>query len=466
MANSNRSARVRIVTLGCAKNDVDSEEIAGVLQSEGCVIDAASESPDVIVINTCGFLEASKQESIEAIRDAVREKSEGRTKKVIVAGCLSQRMGAELARLAPGADLYVGVGQMARFGALVKDTLDRSEPKIEIEPPHHRWADVETRARSGQPWSAYLKVSEGCDHRCTFCTIPSFRGGHVSKPFERVIAEARNLALRGVKEINLIAQDVTQYGYDLYKEFTLPKLLRGLNEIDGLEWIRILYFYPNRLTDEVVEAMAKLPKVAHYIDIPLQHTHPETLRRMKRPWDGERYLRSFEKVRAAMPDCAIRTTFIVGFPGETDEEFEDMLDFVAEARMDRVGAFQFSREPGTPSYDMPNQVPPEVKQRRYDELMLLQQEIALEVNRAWVGKSLRVLVDDERQGWLIGRSHRDAPEIDGLVYVPGSGRSGQFLEVNITDAEPYDLFGEEVGTTSTASRRTLVALRLAPAAPK
>lgn len=463
---SNSNPRVRIVTLGCAKNDVDSEEIAGVLQSQGMQIDGQSKSVDVVVINTCGFLEASKQESIEAIRAAVKEKQKGLVGRVIVAGCLSQRMGEELARLAPGADTYVGVGQMGRFDAIVRDTLERSTPKVEIEPPHHRWADVETRARSGQPWSAYLKVSEGCDHQCTFCTIPSFRGRHVSKPMERVLAEAESLARRGVKEINLIAQDVTQYGFDLYKKFTLPDLLRQLNGVEGIEWIRILYFYPNRLTDEVIEAMATLPKVVPYIDIPLQHTHPDTLRRMKRPWDGDRYQALFEKVRLHIPDVAIRTTFIVGFPGETDSEFEHMLRFVESAQLDRVGAFTYSQEPGTPSFHLPDQVEESVKQDRYDQLMTLQQSISLAKNEAWVGRDLRVLVDDERDGWLICRSHRDAPDIDGLVFVPGSGRAGEMLSVRITDAEPYDLFGE-LPEADKGRTRKMTGLRMAdPKAPQ
>lgn len=454
-------AKVRIVTLGCAKNDVDSEEIAGVLQSSGYKVDGTSETTDAIVINTCGFLEASKQESIQAILDAVQEKEAGRASKVIVAGCLAQRLGPELMRLAPGADAYVGVGQMGRFDEIVRDTLQRSEPTIDVAPPHHRWAEIPTRARSGRPWSAYLKVSEGCDHKCTFCTIPSFRGKHESKPIERVLAEANHLAKQGTREINLIAQDVTQYGYDLYKEFTLPKILRELNGIDGIDWIRILYFYPNRLTDEVIEAMATLPKVAKYIDIPLQHAHPDTLRRMKRPWDGERYLKIFEKVRTAMPDVSIRTTFIVGFPGETKQEFEYLLDFTEAARLDRVGAFLFSQEPGTPSHDMPGQVSQKVKEARYHELMSLQQEISQEVNDSWIGRSLRVLVEDQQEGWLIGRSHRDAPDIDGLVFFKGEAKPGEMVDVEITEAEPYDLFGQQVGS-SVKARKKMEPLRMAP----
>jgi len=436
--------KVKIVTLGCAKNEVDSEEIAGVLAGEGYAIDGSARKTSVTVINTCGFLEASKEESIKAIKEAVRERHAGRTGKVIVAGCLAQRLGEELMKLAPGADAYIGVGQMARFGEIVSDVRQKPQVVFDVKPPHHRWADVTTRARSGHPWSAYLKISEGCDHRCTFCTIPSFRGAHQSKPLERVLSEARHLASTGVREINLIAQDVTQYGFDLYREFTLPKLLRELNKIDGLDWIRLLYFYPNRLTDEVIAAMVGSEKVLPYIDIPLQHVHPDTLRRMHRPWEGERYLRLFEKLRAAMPDCAIRTTFIVGFPGETEEEFQALLDFCKEARMDRVGAFMFSKESGTPSFDMDGQVSFRLKRERYDRLMRSQQRISLSINQSWIGKRLAVLIEDSKDGKLVGRSHRDAPEIDGLVYVNGSGRPGEILECVVREADHYDLHATAV----------------------
>ncbi|RYG31564.1 radical SAM protein, partial [bacterium] len=248
--------KVRIVTLGCAKNEVDSEEIAGVLRGEGYEVDGNARKTAVTVINTCGFLESAKAESIQAIKDAIREKRAGRTGKVIVAGCLAQRLGPELMRLAPGADAYVGVGQMGRFGEIVSEVRGGTDPMLDVAPPHHRWADVTTRARAGRPWSAYLKISEGCNHKCTFCTIPSFRGKHQSKPIERVLQEANHLAKTGAREINLIAQDVTQYGFDLYKAFTLPKLLRELNAVEGIDWIRLLYFYPNLLTDEVIETMA------------------------------------------------------------------------------------------------------------------------------------------------------------------------------------------------------------------
>jgi ribosomal protein S12 methylthiotransferase len=471
MSEAANQERVKVVTLGCAKNEVDSEEIAGVLREAGYELDGSAATSDVTIINTCGFLEASKAESIEAIKKAVLAKKKGLTKKVIVAGCLAQRLGADLMRLAPGADAYIGVGQMGRFADIVRDLRAQRETVLDVAPPHHRWAEVTTRARSNQPWSAYLKVSEGCDHKCTFCTIPSFRGKHQSKPMERVLLEAKHLAHTGAREINLIAQDVTQYGFDLYQAFTLPKLLKHLNEVEGIDWIRILYFYPNRLTDEVIDAMASLPKVLPYIDIPLQHAHPDTLRRMHRPWDGERYLKVIEKVRAAMPEVAIRTTFIVGFPGETDAEFKYLLDFVKAADLDRVGAFVYSREPGTPSHDMEGQVPFKVKRQRYDQLMTLQQGISLAKNQAWMGKDLNVLVEGSRDGWLIGRSFRDAPEIDGLVFIEGEDLSkmGQIVKVTVQGAEPYDLFARQtldLPSDQLVSRRSLTGLRMAsPAAP-
>ena len=424
------------MTLGCPKNEVDSEEIAGVLLEGGYEIDGAARKSDVTIINTCGFLEASKE---RAIKDALREKKAGRTKRVIVAGCLSQRLGADLIKLVPGADAYVGLGQMGRFGDIVRTTSSTRQPVFDIKPPEHRWAAVTTRARTGKPWSAYLKLSEGCDHECAFCTIPSFRGPHVSKPLERILDEARHLVATGAKELCLIAQDITQYGFDLNGKFGLPGLLRELDKIEGVEWIRLLYLYPTRLNDELIDTMAELSRVLPYVDIPLQHAHPATLRRMKRPWNGERYLELLGKARRAMPNVAVRSTFIVGYPGESEEEFQCLLSFLRQARMDRVGAFVYSREPGTPSHDMPDQVSSRVKRERYDAVMRLQQQISLEINQSWVGRSLRVLIDEAADDRSIGRSHRDAPEIDGLVYVAGRFEPGTIVEVEVTGAEPYDL---------------------------
>ena len=446
---------VRLITLGCAKNEVDSEEIAGVLQRAGYRLDAHTDAPDVVVINTCGFLESAQREGMAVIRDALRLKRQGKTQRVIVAGCMVQRLGKALQEQFPEVDAWVGVGQMARFAEIVDAARAARQPITDIQPPHHRWADVPTRLRSRAPWTAYLKVSEGCDHKCTFCAIPSFRGAHVSKPIERVLEEARWLAQHGAKEINLIAQDTTQYGYDLYKQFMLPTLLRELNAVEGIEWIRIHYAYPSRVTDALIEAMASLPKVAHYLDVPLQHADRAILQAMRRPGDGARYLQMVRRLREAMPDIAIRTTFIVGFPGEDEAAFQRLLNFLQEAQLDRVGAFMYSREKGTPAAAMPDQVPFRVKRERYDRLMRFQQPISLARNRLWVGKTMRVLIEGYSADgkYAIGRSHRDAPDVDGLVYVRGCTASpGEFIEARITDADVYDVWGEAIPEPH-ASRR-------------
>jgi ribosomal protein S12 methylthiotransferase len=446
-----KAPTVRLITLGCAKNEVDSEEIAGVLQRAGYQLDAHTRTPDVIIINTCGFIEPAKQESLQVIRDALREKRAGNTQKVIVAGCLVQRMGDALRQLLPEVDAFVGVGQMARFAEIVNATRQSHQPLTEIQPPHHRWAEVTTRLRSRTPWSAYLKISEGCDHRCTFCTIPFFRGRHVSKPIERVLEEAHWLAQNGAKEINLIAQDTTQYGYDLYRRFMLPTLLRELAQVEGIRWIRLHYAYPSRVSDALIEAMASLPQVVPYLDVPLQHVNRSILRAMRRPGDGAAYLRLIQRLRDAMPAIAIRTTFIVGFPGETEAAFQELLDFLQQAQLDRVGAFLYSRERGTPAAEMPHQVPFRVKRERYDRLMRAQQPISLARNREWVGKEMTVLIEgySEDGRYAIGRSHRDAPEVDGLVYVRQCNtQPGEFVAVQIEQADVYDLLGVPSGILS------------------
>lgn len=431
---------VKIITLGCAKNEVDSEEIAGVLAQEGYQLSANGDSTDAIVINTCGFLDSAKKEGFEVIRQALATKKKGC--KVIVAGCLVQRMGAEIAKELPGVDAFVGVGQMGRFGEVMSQTLASKSQLFDVRPPHHRWADVGTRARAGQSWSAYLKISEGCDHKCAFCTIPSFRGRHVSKPIERILDEARDLAGRGAVELNLIAQDSTQYGYDLYKKFMLPDLLRKLNEIDGIAWLRLFYCYPSRVTDELIETLATLPKALPYIDVPLQHADRDALRAMKRPGSAETYLRMIEKLRSAMPDVAIRTTFIVGYPGETDQQFENLLAFVKEAQFDRLGAFLYSKESGTPAAEAQNQVPARIKRERFDRLMRLQQPISLRRNQTWVGRTLEAIVEGRNGQYAIARTFRDAPEIDGQLFIKGNLEPGQMVGAKVTRADVYDLFSE------------------------
>lgn len=442
-----------MINLGCAKNVVDAEEMLGVLSDNGFALDAKCNAADVVVINTCGFIEAAKQESIDVILEALERKKQGNVRKVVVAGCLAQRYAKELAREMPDVDAFVGAGQMSSIAGVVGDTLVRPDQLLLVpEKPHHRWLDVPTRIRSTAPWTAYLKISEGCDHKCTFCAIPSFRGLHVSKPLERIVEEAEGLAKQGVRELNLIAQDSTQYGYDLYKESMLPELLRALSQVSGVHWLRLFYCYPSRVNTKVIEAIATTPKVCQYIDMPLQHADTEVLRAMRRPMNGDAYMRILDQFRAASPDVSIRTTFIVGFPGETDAQFDNLIRFVEQAQFDRVGVFEYSTEDGTPSADLPHRVPSRIKRARKDRLMRLQRDISLERNRAWIGRRLEVLVESTRpvgpveyreSSRITGRSFRDAPEIDGQIIVSGiDAKPGEFIHARITHAQPYDLIAE------------------------
>jgi ribosomal protein S12 methylthiotransferase len=442
-----------MINLGCAKNEVDSEEMLGELARAGYAVETShnpagvSADTDVVVINTCAFIDAAKEESINTILEALQRKERGEIKRVVVAGCLVQRYAAELAAEMPQVDAFLGTGQMGRIQDAVGQSLIRTEQLLEVAAkPHHRWLDMPTRVRIGTPWSAYLKISEGCDHACTFCAIPSFRGKHVSKPMERVIQEAESLARDGVKELNLIAQDSTQYGYDLYGKMRLPELLKELSQVDGIRWIRLFYCYPSRVNRGVIEAIATTPKVCHYIDMPLQHADDEMLRAMRRPMSYDGYLKLLADFRAAAPDVAIRTTFIVGFPGESKKHFENLERFVEEAQFDRVGVFEYSVEDGTPSAAMLPKVASRTKRTRKEALMERQQAISLACNRKWVGRELEILVEGQSPldgTTAIGRSFRDAPEIDGQVYVRRcAALPGTFVRVRVTEARPYDLMAE------------------------
>ena len=448
-------SKVSVINLGCAKNQVDSEEMLGVLAQDGYAVETAhspkesSGDTNVVVINTCGFIEAAREESINTILEALKRKQRGEIQKVVVTGCLVQRYAAELQKELPDVDGFLGTGEYGRIGNMVGQSLIGTNQLLQVaEKPHHRWVDIPSRVRMGSPWTAYLKISEGCDHTCTFCAIPSFRGKHTSKPMERILAEAESLASQGVKELNLIAQDSTQYGYDLYGEMRLPQLLRELSTIDGIHWIRLFYCYPSRVNRGIIEAIATTPKVCHYIDMPLQHADNEMLRMMRRPMTYDGYLKLLSDFRSAAPDVAIRTTFIVGFPGETDAHFANLEQFVDEAQFDRVGVFEYSVEEGTPSGTMPNRVPTRIKRQRKDALMRRQQAISLACNQKWLGREMEILVEErvaDDPTTAVGRSFRDALEIDGLVSVRNcTAELGTFVQVKITDALPYDLVGEQV----------------------
>jgi ribosomal protein S12 methylthiotransferase len=453
--------RIGLISLGCPKNLVDSEEMLGALVETGqaeIVGDAAG--ADVVVVNTCGFIESAKQESIDAILEAIGRKQRGEISRVIVSGCLAQRYASELSAEIPEVDAYLGIqsaGQVADvvFGVPPARRLAGQGLPMAGQPARNLVAPIEekyplippTRVRATAPWTAYLKISEGCDHACTFCSIPSFRGRHRSKPLERILEEAQRLVGSGACELNLIAQDTTAYGMDLYQELALARLLEGLGRIDGLRWVRLLYCYPTMMTDRLIKTMAETPNVAHYVDIPLQHGDDTMLKRMKRGGSVASYLRLFERLRSAMPDMTIRTTFMSGFPGEDAEAHENLKAFVKEARFDRLGVFEYSPEEGTPGFELTPRVPRRIAAQRRNEIMALQQPISLAINMALIGTEMDVLVEGRRgDDTLIARSWRDAPEIDGSVFVQGAASAvpGDWLRVRVTDAKPYDLIAQAV----------------------
>jgi ribosomal protein S12 methylthiotransferase len=436
------TTKVGLVQLGCAKNQVDGEEMLGALAGVDRDVQfvANQKEADVLIVNTCGFIESAKEESINAILDAVRLKKKGVISKVIVTGCLAQRYGKELALEIPEVDAFLGIESAPAignvvFGArplrpnLVQDVADKYPL---IPPPRLR--------ATGSPWTAYLKVSEGCDHTCTFCAIPGIRGKHRSKPIERLVLEATQLAESGTLELNLVAQDTTAYGMDLYGRLALPELLKALAVIPGIQWIRLLYCYPTMVRPELIEAIQTLPQVIPYIDMPLQHGDDRMLKAMKRGGSVDQYRRLFDKMREALPDLTLRTTFLVGFPGETEEHVDNLQKFIEDVRFDRVGIFTYSAEEGTPAFDLPDPIPAATMKARKDLLMAAQQEISLANNQKWVGRELDVLIEAHRGSDSIGRSFRDAPEIDGEILISNSRlQPGTLTKVRIDSAQPYDL---------------------------
>jgi ribosomal protein S12 methylthiotransferase len=442
-----------LLSLGCSKNTVDSEGMAQLLGGVGYNSVADPGKAGVLIVNTCGFIGPAKEESVHALRELADAKKPGQM--LIAAGCLSQRYGAELAKQVPGLDGIIGT----RRWMDIVDLVQRLRAQPHPEPIYHLpeapvvGSDEKGVMRTAvQGASAYLKIADGCRRPCAFCAIPLIKGTAVSRPVESILAEARQLGAMGVKELILIAQDTTDYGYDLGMKEGLSTLLECLaGEAPGIPWIRIMYAFPGYVTDRQIETMARLPQVLHYLDMPLQHGHPMTLRRMRRPANIEWVHNTISKMRAAMPDLAIRSTFIVGYPGETEEEFQALLDFTAELQFDRVGAFTFSFEPGTDSEPLGDPVPPEVKEERKARLMEQQQRISLKKNQFFIGKTLNVLVEGKGDGISLGRSYRDAPEIDGMVIVEGDLPVGEMVPVRITGAMAYDL----VGTVDTAPARVV-----------
>jgi len=443
-----RAPKFHLVSLGCAKNTVDSDSMAQVLAVAGYRASEEAAGADVLIVNTCGFIGPAKEESISVLRDLAKDKSDKQL--LIAAGCMSQRYGEEMRTWVPALDGVIGTRRWMDIVELIARLRERDDR----EPLYHLPEDARTVGTdehgvprvSRQGGSAYLKVADGCRRPCAFCAIPLIKGKAVSRPVESIVAEARTLEKQGVHEIILIAQDTTDYGHDVGERDGLALLLEAIAKgAPGIDWLRVMYAFPGCVSTRLIDTMASLPQVLHYLDIPLQHGHPDTLKRMRRPADIDWVRRTIGKMRDRMPDLAIRSTFIVGYPGETAAEFKALMKFIEEMEFDRVGVFTYSYEPGTKSADLNDSVPQKVKEERRDRVMALQQGISLRKNQACVGKTLKILVEGEGDGVSVGRSYRDAPEVDGLVVVDGKLPVGQMVDVSITGAMPYDLSATVVG---------------------
>jgi ribosomal protein S12 methylthiotransferase len=432
------------VSLGCPKNLVDSERMLGKLSQEGYTLVPDAAGADVVVVNTCGFIEPARQESLAVIREMLDLKRQGKVGAVVVAGCLAERKKDELLQEVPEVDHIVGVFGREEITQVVdRAVAQRHEQRSLFRPAPVRALDDTARLRVTPRHYAYLKISEGCDRLCTFCAIPGMRGKHVTKPIEGVLREARELIADGVRELILVAQDTTYYGLDLYGRVRLAELLRELDRLDGLEWIRVLYAYPIHFTDELIETLAGSRRILPYLDLPLQHINDRVLKRMQRRVNRAATEELLGRLRRAIPGLALRTTFIVGFPGETEADFEELQAFVREQAFERVGVFPYSYEPDTPATRLDGHLPEEVKLERRNRLMETQQAVAFTWGRRQVGRELDVLLDgpdpEVPHHWL-GRSYADAPDIDGLVRVKGKGLgAGDLVRVKVTAADGYDL---------------------------
>ncbi|WP_017715336.1 30S ribosomal protein S12 methylthiotransferase RimO [Kamptonema formosum] len=428
---------IAISHLGCEKNRIDTEHMLGLLVRAGYEVDTNEELADYVIVNTCSFIQAAREESVRTLVELAEA-----NKKIVIAGCMAQHFQEQLLEELPEAVALVGTGDYSKIVEVI-ERAEAGERVKEITPEPTYIADETTpRYRTTTEGVAYLRVAEGCDYRCAFCIIPHLRGNQRSRSIESIVAEAKQLASEGVQEIILISQITTNYGLDLYGEPKLAELLRALGKVD-VPWIRMHYAYPTGLTPKVIAAIQETPNVLPYLDLPLQHSHPDILRAMNRPFQAGVNDAIIERIETAIPDAVLRTTFIVGFPGETDKHFEHLLQFVKKHQFDHAGVFTFSPEEGTPAHSLPNQLPQDVMDARRDALMEAQQPISLKKNQAEVGKVVSVLVEQENPetGELIGRSARFAPEVDGLVYVQGEARLGSLVPVAITGAGVYDLYG-------------------------
>ena len=440
--------KIGMISLGCPKNQVDAERMLAQFDKNGYEIADCYEGVDAVIINTCGFIDAAKQEAIENILEMAQLKEEGIVRKIIVTGCLAQRYKDEILKEIPEVDAIVGIGANGDIVDIVKKTIE-GESVYEMPENTNLPLIGERLLTTPEHW-AYLKIADGCSNRCTYCAIPSIRGDFRSVEFETLIDEAKALAAAGTKELILIAQDTTNYGIDLYGKLRLPELLDALCEIEGIEWIRMLYCYPDKITDELIETMARQPKVLHYIDLPLQHADDGMLKAMNRKGDSAFLREVIAKIRAAMPDAVIRTTFIVGFPGEGEKEFENLAEFVNEIEFDRLGCFSFSAQEGTPAFDFENQVDEDIKLRRGEIIMQDQLEIVTVKNNDRIGKTYKVIVEDY-DGYsdsYSGRTYMDAPEIDGQISFTTDKHYevGEFADVIIIGVNDYDLIGKDINS--------------------
>lgn len=440
--------KLGMVSLGCPKNLVDSEVMLGLIREKNFTVTNDPADAEIIIVNTCGFIESAKEESINTILQMSEYKTQGSCRYLIVTGCLSQRYADELAQSIPEVDAFVGTECFTDISWVIEQVMDgkkilhmtRNTAEQPVEMP---------RMLTTPEYMAYLKIAEGCDNCCSYCIIPKLRGPYTSRPYEAVMAEAKELAASGIKEIIVVAQDTTRYGEDLYGKLMLPQLLKDLNDLEGIEWIRVMYCYPNNFTDELIEAFATLPKVCKYVDLPLQHASNSLLASMNRYDTKEQVEALLKKLRTSIPGIVIRTTFIVGFPGETEADFDELKEFVASQRFENAGVFQYSQEEGTVAGAMPNQIPEEIKENRYHELMALQAEISEELHQDLEGQELDVVIegfDEENPSLAVARSYREAPDIDGNIFVENADNLhiGEFAKVRILQGFTYELVAEQV----------------------
>lgn len=433
--------KVGLVNLGCDKNRIDSEIILAEVEKNYEIINDPTDA-DIIIINTCGFIESSKEESINTILEMGRFKEINNCKVLIATGCLTQRYGSELLKLIPELDIILGVNDYDKINETIEDVLKN---KKQVAYTNYSDSNINTGKRvitTGKK-TAYLRISEGCNNKCAYCAIPKIRGKYRSRSIESIVKEAQELALNGYKEIILVGQDTTSYGIDLYNEKNLHVLLKELSKIKSIEWIRILYCYAEELTDNIINEIATNDKVCKYMDIPIQHISDNILKSMYRKGRKKVILENINKLRERIPNIVLRTTLIVGFPGETKDDFQELKDFGLEVKFDKLGVFTYSQEEGTVAAEMDNQIDEEIKQERYHEIMMLQQQVSKEINKSKVGKVYKVLVENREDNMYIGRSYEMAPEIDGEIFIEDNGKIkiGQFVKVKIIRALEYDLIG-------------------------